>query len=104
MHYRIKYLNFMKPRQRGRGCCFLKCQHIFGLYYKSVIPRLGRVFAGVFLRGFQPRRMSYEIEESHHYCGHHAITVPKLANMLFSPLVRMREPWTTTRASRLVIL
>ena len=21
------------PRQRGRGCCFLKGQHIFGLYY-----------------------------------------------------------------------
>ena len=39
-----------------------------------------------------------------YYCGHHAITVPKLANMLFSPLVRMREPWTTTRALRLVIL
>ena len=39
-----------------------------------------------------------------HYCGHHAITVPKLANALFSPLVRIREPWTTIRASRLVIL
>ena len=25
-----------KPRQRGRGCFFLKCQHIFGLYYNSV--------------------------------------------------------------------
>ncbi len=25
-----------KPRQRRRGGCFLKCKHIFGLYYKSI--------------------------------------------------------------------
>ena len=32
------------PRQRGRGYCLLKCQHIFGLYYNTNAAPTGLSF------------------------------------------------------------
>ncbi len=37
-YYRINYLIFIKPRQRGRSCGTLKCQHIFRFYYSKTAP------------------------------------------------------------------